>query len=64
MVVYCVVFLIISLFAECATPVAFSMREYAGGRPSQSSVSPKALPLHPHPLGHGKSSAFLCVLRC
>ena len=29
------------------------MREYAGGRPSQSSVSPKALPLHPHPLGHG-----------
>ena len=25
------------------------MREYAGGRPSQSSVSPKALPLHPPP---------------
>ena len=45
-------------------PVAFSMREYAGGRPSQSSVSPKALPLHPHPLGHGRSSALLCVLRC
>ena len=26
--------------------------------------SPKALPLHPHPLGHGRSSALLCVLRC
>ena len=32
-----------------ATAVTFSMREYAGGRPSQSSVSPKALPLHPPP---------------
>ena len=40
------------------------MREYAGGRPSQSSVSPKALPLHPHPLGHGSNSSLLCVLRC
>ena len=26
--------------------------------------SPKALPLHPHPLGHGSSSSLLCVLRC
>ena len=40
------------------------MQEYAGGRPSQSSVSPKALPLHPHPLGHGSSSSLLYALRC
>ena len=26
--------------------------------------SPKALPLHPHPLGHGSNSSLLCVLRC
>ena len=25
---------------------------------------PEGLPLHPHPLGHGRSSALLCVLRC
>ena len=27
-------------------------------------IGPKALPLHPHPLGHGSSSSLLCVLRC
>lgn len=26
-------------------------------------IGPKALPLHPHPLGHGSNSSLLCVLR-
>ena len=37
------------------------MREYAGGRPSQSSVSPKALPLHPPPSWARKE---FCVVVC
>ena len=38
------------------------MREYAGGRPSQSSVSPKALPLPPTLLG--TEGVLRCCVCC
>ena len=51
----------------------FAVWRYAGrifnagicrGKAISEFRSPKALPLHPHPLGHGNSSSLLCVLRC
>ena len=51
----------------------FAVWRYAGrifnagicrGKAISEFRSPKALPLHPHPLGHGSSSSLLCVLRC
>ena len=62
------------LFYMCCFLIRlFAVWRYAGrifnagicrGKAISEFRSPKALPLHPHPLGHGRSSALLCVLRC
>ena len=45
-----------------ATRVAFSMREYAGGRPSQSSVARRPSPCTPTLLG--TEVVLRCCMRC
>ena len=64
------------LFYMCCFLIRlFAVWRYAGrifnagicrGKAISEFRSPKALPLHPHPLGHGRSSAlltFVCMLR-
>ena len=61
------------LFYMCCFLIRlFAVWRYAGrifnagicrGKAISEFRSPKALPLHPHPLGHGNSSSLLCVLR-
>ena len=62
------------LFYMCCFLIRlFAVWRYAGrifnagicrGKAISEFRSPKALPLHPHPLGHGSNSSLLCVLRC
>ena len=49
-------------FAGGATAVAFSMREYAGGRPSQSSVARRPSPCTPTLLG--TEGVLRCCVCC
>ena len=59
-----VLFFIIRLFAGWRYADRIFNAGICRGKAISEFRSPKALPLHPHPLGHGRSSALLCVLRC
>ena len=70
---YAIIFLFIILYVLFFIIRLFAGWRYAGrifnagicrGKAISEFRSPKALPLHPHPLGHGSSSSLLCVLRC
>ena len=57
-------FFIIRLFAAWRYAGRIFNAGICRGKAISEFRSPKALPLHPHPLGHGRSSALLYVLRC
>ena len=70
---YAIIFLFIILYVLFFIIRLFAGWRYAGrifnagicrGKAISEFRSPKALPLHPHPLGHGSSSSLLCALRC
>ena len=70
---YAIIFLFIILYVLFFIIRLFAGWRYAGrifnagicrGKAISEFRSPKALPLHPHPLGHGSNSSLLCVLRC
>ena len=61
---FIVLFFIIRLFAVWRYAGRIFNAGICRGKAISEFRSPKALPLHPHPLGHGRSSALLCVLRC
>ena len=62
-VVYCVVFLMISLFAGWR--YAGRIFNAVSAREGDLRVpQPERPPSRSHPVGHGRSSALLCVLRC
>ena len=55
---------LISLFAGWRYACRIFNAGICRGKAISEFRSPKALPLHPHPLGHGSSSSLLCALRC
>ena len=59
-----VLFFIIRLFAGWRYAGRIFNAGICRGKAISEFRSPKALPLHPHPLGHGSNSSLLCVLRC
>ena len=59
-----VLFFIIDLFAGLRYAGRIFNAEICRGKAISEFRSPKALPLHPHPVGHGKSSSLLYALRC
>ena len=62
-VVYCVVFLMIILFAGWR--YAGRIFNAVSAREGDLRVpQPERPPSRSHPVGHGRSSALLCVLRC
>ena len=63
---FIVLFFIIRLFAGWRYAGRIFNAGICRGKAISEFRSPKALPLHPHPLGHGRSSAlltFVCMLR-